>query len=284
MAFMIQSGRVRVLVLGLLSTVGPVAAVSGCGGSLGGPTGRGGASGGAGAGATGGAGARGAGGTGAQMVWQQIPCTVSRTECAGWAESGGVGVDGTDVSCPPSNLVDNSFIATICFQTPLDSTFETQAADAQLACNTWCDGSGGFHGLYPLGALATVPGSGVTCTAPALYQSTQASLGQCDRARGPSGGTTEYVLCTLGGRQCASMMTSSDGTQYCASLPSLTVSESGCFDPTTTTAQEFCEHGRQFFGSGAGTGVADEFAYWNVAAVVPYATPADCAAALASNH
>ena len=55
-------------------------------------------------------------------------------------------------------------------------------------------------------------------------------------------------------------MTSSDGTQYCASMTALTVSETGCFDPTMTNAQEFCEHGWLFFGSGPGGPTAtDEF-------------------------
>ena len=277
--------RGRALALGLLSIVGLASAVSGCGSSLGGATGKGGVSGGADAAATGGSGAGGAGDAGARMVWQQIFCSVSRTECSGWAEDDAMGMDGTDVNCPASNLVATSFIASICFQTPLDSTFETQDADAQLACNTWCGGTGGFQGLYPLGALATVAGSGVTCAAPALYESMQALPGQCAKTTGPSAGATEYALCNLGGRGCASMTTSSDGTEYCASMPSLTVDQSGCFDPTTTSAQDFCEHGRQFSGSTvAGTNVADEFAYCGLASATPYASPADCAATAANNQ
>ena len=177
---MVRAGRVRVLMLGLLSILAQAAAVSGCGGSLGGPSGKGGASGDAGAGGTGGAGGGGAARWRADG-WQQIPCSVSRTECSGWAENGAMGVDGTDVSCPASNLVESSFIATICFQTPLGSTFEAQAADAQRACDTWCDGSGGFNGLYPLGALATVPGSGVTCTAPTCTRARRRSRGSATR-------------------------------------------------------------------------------------------------------
>jgi hypothetical protein len=220
------------------------------------------------------------------MVWQQVSCSVLRTECSGWAENSGVGVDGTDVSCPASNLVDNSFVTSICFQTPLGSTFEEQFADAQQACNTWCDGSGGFHGLYPLGALAKEAGSGVTCAAQPLYQGTQALPGRCDSVSGPSAGKTEYALCTLSGRQCASPTTSSDGTEYCASLPPLTVDASGCFDPTMTNAQEFCAHGWLFFGTGpGGTTAADEFPYWSGGAVEPYVSPEACtAAALAASQ
>lgn len=270
-------GRVRVLGLGFL-------VLGGCGASLGGGTAKGGASGGPDAGAGGASGAGGAADAGAPLIWQTVFCSVSRTECTAWVEDDAMGVDGTDVNCQSPYLVTNAFLSSICFQTHLGSTFETQNADAQMACSTWCDGMGGFHGLYPLGGLATVAGSGVTCAAEMLYESTQALPGQCEKSAGPSGGATEYVLCTLGGRGCASTMISSDGTQYCTSMPALTVDQSGCFDPTTTSAQDFCKNGLQFSGSTAvGTDVADEFAYWRLAQVSLYATPADCAAA-AANH
>lgn len=280
---MARSGRVRALALTLLSTLALFSALPGCGAGLGDTTGKGGAPGSTDAGATGGSGAGGAAAT--QMVWQTVFCSVSRTECTGWVEDDAMGVDGTDVNCHDPYLVTNAFLSSICFQTPLDSSFDTQNADAQLACNRWCEGTGGFQGLYPLGGLAAVAGSGVTCAAEALYESTQALPGQCEKSTGPSAGATEYVLCTLGGRGCASMMTSSDGTEYCTSMPALTADQSGCFDPTTTSAQDFCENGLQFSGSTAvGTNVADEFAYWRLAQVALYATPADCAAAAAANQ
>ena len=272
------AGRLRVAGFGVLSIFGQASGLSGCGSSLGpGAPGTGGF-----AGAGGVSGAGGAAGASAKVIWQQVPCSVSRTECSGWVENDAMGIDGTDVNCPASNLVSNSFVATICFPTPLDSTFETMQADAQAACDTWCAASGGFDGLYPLGALATVAGSGVTCTSTAMNSYiAQAVSGQCSTATGQVAGASALVLCNLYGRACASTMTAADGTQYCASMSPFVQAETACFNPSMTTGQDVCRHGLEFSPStDGGTSVADEFAYWDLAQVTLEDTPYDCAAQL----
>jgi len=226
----------------------------------------------------------GDGGTGGppSAYWEQVTCSVTRTECSGWAEDDVSGVAGTDVNCPVANLLTNSFLATTCFQVPADGTAATQQADAQAACDTWCSGAGGFQGPYPLGTLAGVAGSNVTCAA-AIESGglTSAAAGQCATSAGPSAGATEFALCTLGGRTCASVQTAKDGTPYCASMPSVVGGEStsGCFDPTLTTAQAFCENGLQFPRTPVGaSSMADEFPFWNVSQVQLNNTPAECQA------
>jgi hypothetical protein len=280
---MTAAGRLWVVGFGLLSIFGPASALSGCGSSSSGSGGTSGTAG-ANAGAGGTSGAGGAAGASTKVIWQQVVCSVSRTECSGWVENDALGIDGTVVNCPVSNLVANSFMATICFPTPLDRTLETEQADAQAACDTWCSASGGFHGLYPLGDLAAVAGSGVTCTSTAMNTTiAQEVNGQCSTAAGQVPGASALVNCTLSGRACASMMTATDGTQYCASMPSFVQTESACFDPSVTTGQAVCQHGLQFSPStDGGASVADEFAYWYVAQVTAEDTPADCAAQLSN--
>jgi hypothetical protein len=197
-----------------------------------------------------------------------------------------MGVDGTEVSCPPGNLVSNWFVSTTCFQTLLGAAFPMQQANAQAACDLWCGASGGFQGLYPLGALAAVPGSGITCTATQGNDIRQETPGQCSTTSGPSAGAIAAVDCALGGRPCESMMTASDGTQYCAAMPVTQYpGVHGCFDPTTTTALAFCQQGFRFTSPpDGGASVADEFAYWDVGPVTLYASPTACAAADAANH
>jgi hypothetical protein len=276
---MTLAGRVRVVGLGVLAILGQAAALSGCGSSVGGKTpGTGGANGGAGGGSGTG------GGAGAQVLWMQAACTVSRTECSGWVEDDGMGIDGTDVNCPAANLVTTSLYASICFPTPVTSTFETMLTDAQSACDTFCSASGGFQGLYPLGALASVAGSGVTCTSTAMSgYITQAVNGQCSTVSGPDTGATALVNCTLSGRACSSMMTAADGTQYCASMSPFMQTASACYDPLLTTGQAVCQHGFAFSAStDGGASVADEFPYWYIASVILEDTPSDCAAQLAT--
>ena len=245
---------------------------------VGGSTGASGA-GGADAGSAGGSGAGGTAGT-TSAYSEQVGCSVSRTECTGWVENDTSGVDGTDVNCPAANLVASSFVATVCLQVPGGSTAEAQQADAQSACDTWCSGNGGFGGLYPLGALVGVAGSNVTCSAEVQSGSlTSGSQGQCATSTGPSAGATEFALCNLSGRACDSVQTAKDGTPYCASMPSVIGGEStsGCFDPTVTTAQEFCKNGLQFPRAPSGTSnTADEFPFWEVSQVEPNDTEAEC--------
>jgi hypothetical protein len=228
-------------------------------------------------GAGGSSGSGGAGGTPAVYA-AQATCSVTRTECSGWVEDDTTGVDGTDVNCPAANLLSNLFQATACFQVPASGTLAEQQADAQSACDTWCSATGGFDGLYPLGALAGVAGSNVTCVA-TVQSLTSVPSGQCATTAGPSAGATEFALCTLSGRACNSVQAAKDGTSYCASMPSVVGGEStsGCFDPTLTTAQEFCKNGLQFpqmpFGA---SNTAVEFPFWSVSQVELTNTVAEC--------
>jgi hypothetical protein len=233
-------------------------------------------------GTAGSSGADGAAGT-TSAYWEQVNCSVSRTECSGWVENDTMGVDGTEVSCPLANLVANSFLASLCFQVPVDSTFETQQADAQSACDTWCGGNGGFGGPYPLGSLVGVAGSNVTCAAVVQNDSgfTSASAGQCATSTGQSPGATAFALCLLDGRACDSVQTAKDGTPYCTSMPAVVggQSTSGCFDPSVTTAEKFCKNGFQFPSAPFGTSnTAVEFPFWEVSQVELNATEADCQA------
>jgi hypothetical protein len=235
-------------------------------------------SGGADAGTGVGSGAGGATGT-SSGNWEQVSCSVSRTECSGWVENDTVGLDGTDVNCPLANLIANSFIGTVCFQVPAGSTSEMQQADAQAACDTWCSGNGGFGGPYPLGALVGVAGSNVTCAATLQTGSFMSSPGQCAISTGPSPGAIVFALCNLSGRACDSEQTAKDGTPYCTSMPSVVGGEpaSGCFDPTVTTAEEFCENRFQFPTAPFGTSnTAVEFPFWEVSQVELNDTEAEC--------
>jgi hypothetical protein len=235
-------------------------------------------SGGAAAGGMGGSGGGGAAGT-TSGPWEQVTCTVSRTECLGWVENDTLGLDGTDVNCPAANLISNEFTATACFQTRPGSTTQAQLADAQSACDTWCSGNGGFGGRYPLGSLVGVAGSNVTCATTLQTGSFMSSPGQCAVSTGPSAGAIEFALCNLSGRACDSMQTAKDGTPYCASMPSVVGGEStsGCFDPTLTTAEKFCENGFQFPRAPFGTSsTAVEFPFWQVSQVELNNTEAEC--------
>ena len=130
-----------------------------------------------------------------------------------------------------------------------------------------------------------MPGSGITCKATQINDISQADPGKCATTAGPSAGANALVGCAIGGRACEDIMTASDGTQYCAAMPTVDQTTSGCFDPTTTTAQEFCQRGLQFtIPSDGGVNVADEFAYWEVEGVARYASAAVCAAAYAADN
>jgi hypothetical protein len=274
--------------LGLLTLVGQGLPLSGCGSSLGGDGAKGGAPG------SGGAGAQGGGG-GVTMVgpaprpphWQQVICSVQRTECSGFVEDDSTGLDGLDVSCPTGNLVQNvSFNASICYETGLGDggALEQQQADAQNACNRYC--ADGWLGLYPLGVIANKPnadGGMVTCSSTAQNDAIADEVaGQCSETKpGPGGapGATTFALCLLYGRQCNAQQTAKDGTQYCTSMPPVNggQSTSGCFDSTTTTAELFCQNNFRFplLPPGAAN-QSDEFHYWRVAQVEPEDTEADC--------
>jgi hypothetical protein len=215
---------------------------------------------------------------------------VTRTECSGWVEDDVDKLDGVDVNCPPGNLISNGpFTATVCYQNlELKPTATQQQTEAQTACNSYC-GSKLFTGIYPLGSVANQGGS-VTC------QSTVQSFanevpGQCSTTTqapdaGPPAATT-FALCKLSGRACDATPTvpsgtlqANDGTSYCVSMPPVAggQSTSGCFDPTATTAELFCQH-MSFQFPQTPNGAANsavQFPFWEVDQVEPNATAADC--------
>jgi hypothetical protein len=231
-----------------------------------------------------------------QLPFQQATGLVTRTECSGWAEDDVDKLDGVDVNCPPGNLVSNGgVVATVCYQNlEPNPTAAQQQAEAQTACNSYCEG-GSFIGTYPLGSVAN-KGGAVTC------QSTEQSFanevaGQCSKVTpaadaGPPAATT-FALCQLSGRACDATPTvpsgtkqAADGTNYCVSMPPVGggQSTSGCFDPTATTAELFCQHMIQFpktlptFGVNS-NGTANnsvQFPFWAVDQVEPNATATDC--------
>ena len=250
----------------------------------------------------GGAGAQGGGGGSVKPdppnPWQQATCLVTRTECSGWVENDVDKLDNVDVNCPPGNLVTNGgVVATVCYQNEVQNpTSSQQMADAQTACNSYCE-SGNFTGNYPLGSVVQTGGP-ITCQASVTSFANQAA-GQCSTVTqspdaGPPAATT-FALCTLGGRAIDSTPgfptgtnQAADQTNYPLSMPVVNGGEnaSGCFDPTATTAELFCKHGLQW--PTAPTGVATlptppggpnlaiQFPYWDVAQVQPNDTATDC--------
>ena len=113
---------------------------------------------------------------------------------------------------------------------------------AQQACSDYC-----ANPIYP---LAPYIGTGVvTCTANA-FSDVVVPDGQCGTTSGASGGKTAAVTCTLGGRQCSSIMTTPDGTEeFCGSMPThmfsispTSISLKGCFDPNAMSGQTFCQN------------------------------------------
>ena len=276
--------------LGLLAVIAQASALSACSSGLDRNSAKGGAAG------SGGAGAH-AGGGGVTVIgpiprpphWQQVLCSVQRTECSGFVEDDSPGLDGLDVTCPAGNLVQNvSFEASICYETGLGDggAFEQEEADAQKACDQYC--ADGWLGLYPLGALANKPGADagmVTCSSTAMKETIADEVaGQCSKTKtgpGASPGATTFALCVLYGRQCNAQQTARDGTQYCTAMPPVNggQSTSGCFDSTKTTAELVCQNDFRFplLPPGAAN-QSDGFHYWRVAQVVPEDTEADCQA------
>jgi hypothetical protein len=199
------------------------------------------------------------------VIEEQVTCSVTRTECTGWSEDDINPLAGTEINCPPGNITSQALTPTICFAT----TAMTQATDAQSACNDFCQGDP-ISGLYPLGNLVGKPMSNVNCSAH-VQGFLPALPGQCEPTPGPSNGASERVTCSLAGRECNNITPTLDQSEtYCAQSPEITQSESGCFDPTTTTAQLFCEHAEQFKNPTSGQpNIPDIFPWWNVATVTP---------------
>src|SRR5947208_1840645 len=111
-------GRVRGAGLALLAIVGQASAGGGCSSSLTSNAATGGAPGSGGGAQGGGSGVTTIGQQPRPRHWQQVTCSVQRTECSGFVEDDSTGLDGLDVSCPAANLVqDVSFVASICYET-----------------------------------------------------------------------------------------------------------------------------------------------------------------------
>ncbi len=219
--------------------------------------------------------------------WQQVTCSVQRTECSGFVEDDSTGLDGLDVSCPAANLVqDVSFIASICYETGGGDGGgpQQEQADAQDACNRYC--ADAFLGLYPLGAVANnrnATGEMVTCSSTAQKDTiTDEVGGQCSKTKpgpGAAPARTTFALCLLSGRQCNAQQTAKDGTPYCTSMPLVNggQSTSGCFDSTTTTAELFCQNNFQFPMPPPGAvNQSAQFHSWRVAQVLQENSEADC--------
>ena len=178
----------------------------------------------------------------------QASCQVGRTECNGWVDDGS-----GNLSCPIANLESNSFTATTCFVTTVAP--DQLAMDARAACSAWCNDSN----LYPKSAL----GASVFCSSAAVAYA-QALPGECATTNTPDDGATTFAQCTLEGRTCIESVDQS-GNLFCGVMPKFSANPSGCFDPTVTTAQDFCRR------QGAGGGPS-QFQHWNVQGVVAEST------------
>ena len=198
----------------------------------------------------GGGGASAQGGGGGVMIvspspiphFDQVTCSVTRTECNGFAATDSAsGLDGVDVNCAPGELTQPvSFQATACFlTTPTDGGTEQvtqEENDAKAACAHYCDDGYGAQHNYPLGASLNKPDSGVTCESDVVPNTIRKGAnGQCqlEQIDGGDPGKVVFVNCTLGGRACnGSVQSAPDGTQYCAETPLLPNGQetSTCFE------------------------------------------------------
>jgi len=204
-----------------------------------------------------------------EPINQQATCTVTRTECLGWAKNEVDKLDGRTLNCPPANLIlTGPFDATVCYQVKGGATTAEQKTAADNACNTaYC--TGGFNGLYP---LSTAVGNGmVTCQATAKPDKiANEKPGQCAKTTTPSNGATTFALCTLGGRQCNGRDTASDTTSFCTSMPPVASGQSAstCFDATKGTAEVACQRSWQWPTTPPGAvDNTDQFHFVNVADV-----------------
>lgn len=209
------------------------------------------------------------------LQWMQTSCSVTRTECTGMIlEQGQDAGSDPEPNCPLANQVTTSFIATQCYQEPVADLPAQQQTFATDVCQRFCDDPAG-GGLWPLAHAQKAQGasSGLSCVASVFDNDgqpefNQALPGACATVGvGQSVGETAFATCSLSGRECE-QITTSGGLMFCGSLPQLNVTESGCFDPTMTSADSFCQNGLEFPAlTQGGPGVLDMFPYWDVSGV-----------------
>src|SRR5450432_324425 len=152
-------------------------------------------------------------------------------------------------------------------------------------------------GIYPLGSVANLGGS-VTCQSNVQSFSNEVTgSGQCSKTTqapdaGPPAATT-FALCKLSGRAVdatplvpSGTLQANDQTNYPVSMMPVVDGQvtSGCFDPTATTAELFCQHDFQFPTALPTFGImpdgkpdkAVQFPFWEVDQVEPTASATDC--------
>ena len=167
-------------------------------------------------------------------------CSVTREECvAGFAFANG-GFGCTSVVAQPT------FTTTACFI----SSSEPPAAGR--ACGRYCNEANNPNDPHNPQILdnrwwdMTVEACHVE-----LVSARPANPGECEKITNvASNGATAFATCTRGGRQCT--MTAKSGSKtICANRAPLTnEARSDCFDPTKTSADDFCSDNFMIEGDG----------------------------------
>ena len=206
------------------------------------------------------------------LISYQVECAIDRIQCTSWIPKNDAS-HVNDVSCDHEHLLPFSYLATMCF----NSTAANRNTAARDACFKYCEGDL-TSGLYPLAPdLGEPTFEHVTCDSFVKDMSEssirEAVPGECPPPGGyptgtSGGGATTSVMCTVAGLKCLEQITLPSGAKVCSLVENGGGLVGGCFDPTVTSAEEYCRQSTEL-----------EFRSWHVNFVTPNAcTPAPPAA------